>query len=232
MSIPHGECITIPRFLSLPDYSPTVQYVYRLCPQTRECLERMPFEELLKCKKFKVMVPSTCELEGNDRVGVLLILNNNPLTGEKKNWCHWTGSVLGQKTDKYFGPTVIQVATGVLCAIKYAAQNPQSGPSYSEGLPSEWVVETAKPFMGLIISEPVPWSPVSTQFRDLQVKDGSETAEQHHEKKIVEADVSSDGSEQSTTSDITDSETNCPSPHLKMNELLQQENILSPEKVV
>jgi len=23
MSIPHGECITIPKYLSLPDYSPT-----------------------------------------------------------------------------------------------------------------------------------------------------------------------------------------------------------------
>jgi len=64
-------------------------------------------------------------MEGNDRVGVLLILNKNPINGEKKNWTHWTGSILGQETSKFFGPTVIQVATGVLCAIKYAALNPR-----------------------------------------------------------------------------------------------------------
>jgi len=33
--IPHGEGVTLTRTLSLPDYSPTVHYVYRLCKQTR-----------------------------------------------------------------------------------------------------------------------------------------------------------------------------------------------------
>jgi len=48
--------------------------------------------------------------------------------------------------------------------------NPRQGAMYSENLPSEWVVETSRPFMGTIISEPMNWSPESTQFRDLQVK--------------------------------------------------------------
>jgi homospermidine synthase len=232
MSIPHGECITIPRFLTLPDYAPTVQYVYRLCPQTRACLERMPFEELLSCKKFKVMEPATCELEGNDRVGALLILKQNPITGEQKNWTHWTGSILGQKTDKYFGPTVIQVATGVLCAIKYAAINPQNGSGYSESLDSEWVVQTAAPFMGQIISEPMPWSPESTQFLDLQVKEKTahtETIVGKADKKIItENGDSSDESEQSTTSDITDGE----GTKKETLELSISDNILSPEKAM
>jgi len=101
-------------------------------------------------------------MSGDDRVGTLLILNKNPVTGEKKNWTHWTGSILGQETSKYFNPTVIQVATGALVAIKYAAMNPRKGAMYAEGLPSEWVVQTCAPFMGKIISEPMPWSPEST----------------------------------------------------------------------
>jgi len=63
-------------------YCPTVQYVYRLCPQTRACLDKIPFEELIKCTSFKVLEPTSCKMEGNDRVGVLLILNKNPITGE------------------------------------------------------------------------------------------------------------------------------------------------------
>jgi len=49
-----------------------------------------------------------------------------------------------------------------LVAIKYAAMNPRKGALYAEALPSEWVVETCAPFMGRIISEPMPWSPEST----------------------------------------------------------------------
>lgn len=32
MDIPHGEAITISKFLTTEDYCPTVQFVYRLCP--------------------------------------------------------------------------------------------------------------------------------------------------------------------------------------------------------
>jgi len=169
MGIPHGECITLPKFLSTADYTPTVQYVYRLCPQTRACLDRMPFDQLSTCKRFKVLEPSSCKMEGNDRVGVLLILKENPITGEKKNWCYWSGTILGQEMSKYCGPTVIQVGVGVLCALKWAVQNPQKGTTYSEGLPTEWIIEQARPYLGTIFSAPVPWSPESTQFTDLSV---------------------------------------------------------------
>jgi len=40
--------------------------------------------------------------------------------------------------------------------------NPTKGALYSEHLPSEWVVETSRPFMGEIISKPMNWSPEST----------------------------------------------------------------------
>jgi len=183
MDIPHGEVSTLSRFLSLPDYCPTIQYVYRLCPQTRACLEKMPFEQLSHCTRFKVLEPSSCEMSGDDRVGVLFILNKNPITGEKKNWCYWTGSILGQQLSKTVGPTVIQVGVGVLVALKWALQNPQQGPLYPEALPSEWVIEQARPYLGTIYSGPVAWSPKSTQFVDLQADPKTSHVKESVEKK-------------------------------------------------
>jgi len=58
-------------------------------------------------KSFKVLEPSSVKMEGSDRVGTLLILNKNPITGEKKNWCYWSGTILGQEMSKFFGPTTI-----------------------------------------------------------------------------------------------------------------------------
>jgi hypothetical protein len=169
-------------------------------------MDRMSFDELLKCKKFKVLEPSTVEMEGNDRVGILLILNKNPITGEAKNWTHWTGSILGQETSKFFGPTTIQVATGVLVAIKYAAINQRKGAMYSEALESEFVVETCRPFMGEIISAPMPWSPESTQFTALQVKhEGKKTTEAVPEiiKNVLEINATGKvkGNDDSTSSE-------------------------------
>jgi homospermidine synthase len=173
--IPHGEAVTLPAFLTLPDYCPTMHYVYRLCAQTRALLAKIPFDELKKVssKPWRVLDPYNDELEGDDRVGALLILNKNPITGEKKNWSYWFGSILGQGSNKFFGPTVVQVASGVLTALKYMVENPQQGPCYSENLPTSFVIETCKPYMGTLFSAPVAWSPASTQFTDLEVDPSS-----------------------------------------------------------
>lgn len=61
--------------------------------------------------------------------------------------------------------------------------NPRKGALYAEALPSEWVVETCAPFMGRIISEPMPWSPESTQFTELQVKSEKDFNRMKEEKK-------------------------------------------------
>jgi len=128
-------------------------------------------EELKKVQNWKVLDPYNDQLEGDDTLGALLIFNHNPLTGEKKNWCYWYGTILGQGTSKFFGPTIIQVASGVLTAIRYACENPQKGPNYSESLPTPWVLETARPYLGKLGGVISPWSPASTQFVDLEVKE-------------------------------------------------------------
>jgi len=81
----------------------------------------------------------------------MVVLNNNPLTGEKKNWSYWCGSVLG-KNAKFFTPTIIQVAAGVTVGIKWVIENPTKGPCYSESMDSDWVIETAKPYLGTFVS--------------------------------------------------------------------------------
>jgi len=50
--------------------------------------------------------------------------------------------------------------------MKYAVENPNKGPLYSESLPTDWVIQTALPFLGKFVSTPTPWSPPSTQFLD------------------------------------------------------------------
>jgi len=171
--IPHGEGVSLTRYLTLPDYCPTVHYVYKPCPQATAQLENIPLEDLKKIlldiSTCRVMDPFTDHLEGEERVGALLILNKNPLTGEEKNWSYWYGSILGQTDSKFFGPTTIQVAAGVMTAIRYAIENSCKGPLSSEFLPTDWVIEHARPYLGTIFSSHVPWSPASTQFTDLEV---------------------------------------------------------------
>jgi len=66
-----------------------------------------PFEVLKSVKDWRVLNPYEDELEGEDKIGALLVLNNNPITGEKKNWSYWCGSILGQGSSKYIGPTIV-----------------------------------------------------------------------------------------------------------------------------
>jgi len=127
-----------------------------------------PFEELKHIKEWRVLNPYEDKLEGDDKIGAMIVLNKNPITGEKKNWSFWCGSILGQGSSKYFGPTIVQVAAGVITAIKYAIENPSKGPIYAESLPTDWVIQTALPYLGKFVSTPTAWSPESTQFVDLQ----------------------------------------------------------------
>jgi len=114
------------------------------------------------------MDPLHDDLEGEDRVGALLVLNKDPITGEQKNWSYWCGSILGQGNNKFFGPTTLQVMAGVLSAVKYNILNPKEGSKWSEQIPNDFIIENARPYLGELFSGPVPWSPASTQFVDLE----------------------------------------------------------------
>ena len=68
-------------------------------------------------------------LQGFDKIGALLITNEN------KAW--WTGSVMDhvdakQLFDGKFGPTVLQVASGVYAGFRYMMENPQIGTNFAD----------------------------------------------------------------------------------------------------
>ena len=167
MVIPHGEAITLNDSLKAGDYCPTVHYVYRVCKQTKAMMDKMTFDELASVKKWRVLNPYEDDMSGEDRVGALLMFPKNPITGENKPWCYWFGSVLGQGSSEFFGPTNIQVTVGVLSALKYIIEHNQKGPMYPENLPTDYVLKNALPYMGRIVSSEMKWTPPSTQFADL-----------------------------------------------------------------
>lgn len=167
MVIPHGEALTLNRKLTADNYSPTVHYVYRLPLQTKRQMEKMTFQELTNVKKWRVLNPNEDKLEGEDKVGALLIFPKNPITGELKPWTYWFGSILGQGSSSLFGPTSIQVCSGTLTAIKYAIENNFKGPMFPEDLPLDYVLRHTLPYMGKIVSSEMKWTPPSTQFADL-----------------------------------------------------------------
>lgn len=171
MVIPHGECVSLNKTLTAGNYSPTVHYVYQLPIQTKQLMDKMTFKELNSVKKWRVLNPYEDDLEGEDRVGALLIFPKNPITGENKPWTYWFGSILGQGTSKYFGPTSIQVCSGVLTAIKYIVENNSRGHMFPEDVPLEYVLNHTFPYMGRVVSSETKWCPTSTQFMDMSIPD-------------------------------------------------------------
>ena len=167
MVIPHGEAITLNESLKVGEYSPTVHYVYRICQQTKAMMDKMTFDELASVKNWRVLNPYEDDMSGEDRVGALLIFPRNPITGENKPWSYWFGSILGQGSNEFFGPTNIQVTVGVLSAFKYLVMNNNLGPMYPENIPTDFVLKNALPFMGRIVSSETKWNPPSTHFVDL-----------------------------------------------------------------
>jgi homospermidine synthase len=167
MVIPHGEAITLNQALKVGEYSPTVHYVYRVCKQTKAIMDKMTFEELASVKNWRVLNPYEDDMVGEDRVGALLMFPRNPITGEDKPWTYWFGSILGQGSNEFFGPTNIQVTVGVLSALKYIVMNNTLGPLYPENVPTDFVLKNCMPFMGRIVSSETKWTPPSTHFIDL-----------------------------------------------------------------
>lgn len=86
------------------------------------------------------------EIRGVDKVGAMLIMNNNRYLYFFiiRGW--WTGSImddvdahsiLGHK----FGPTVLQVASGVYGGFLWACKNPNAGVTYPEFLDTDFIID-------------------------------------------------------------------------------------------
>jgi len=51
--------------------------------------------------------------------------------------------------------------------LKWGIENPEKGFVYPDDIPKEFILKYAKPFLGKVVSEPMPWRPESTQFIDM-----------------------------------------------------------------
>jgi homospermidine synthase len=163
--IHHGEGISLNRYLGSFDYSPTMHYVYQLNPMTDKLLSNLSESELIDISKknsnWKVLNMYDDKLQGYDNIGALFILEENPFTGKKESYCHWTGSILNTDytlnilNDKYFGPTIIQVMAGILSGVKWMNKNKNQGVVFGEDVDDSFILKNIKKYMGKYYSGPV-----------------------------------------------------------------------------
>jgi homospermidine synthase len=182
--IHHGENITLNRYMATEEWAPTIHYVYQPCPLTTQKLKESSDEKLVEMvadyRNSKVMNVHDEKLEGYDNVGACFLLEENPVTGEKKPWAFWTGSILDTNytqhvlKDPYFGPTPIQVMAGLLSAISYAIEHPTQGMLFSEDIPESYIIKRAKKYLGKLYSGPVTGCNIrGTSMKDLFVGTGA-----------------------------------------------------------
>ncbi len=94
-------------------------------------------------------------IKGEDILGALIM-------GHRYNsW--WTGSVLSIEESRRLVPhqnaTTVQVAIGVVSAIMWMLENPDRGVCIPDDLPYDYILNTAKPYLGKFVSEAADWTP-------------------------------------------------------------------------
>jgi len=151
--IPHGEAFTIRDFFTDKEtgYCPTQCFVYSANPYSKEFIAGLPFETTLQtCDPVcEVIEPTKYELHGYDKVGALLLFNNN------RGW--WSGTIMDEHDsallfDQKFGPTVLQVAAGCYAGFLWMCKNPTAGCRWPDYLDSELILNLAEPYLGRIYS--------------------------------------------------------------------------------
>lgn len=186
MCIPHGEADTITEHLSVYEtgaegdlravYRPSVYYVYQCADVAMESLDEMRNRDYIPQTEYHVLVPKDGGLQGEDRVGVLLMFDDEPvrvLRGETENktpWSFWHGSILSDTNNlvRNFNPTVVQVAASVVAAYKWAKEHPSKGVCWPDDIPHKYILDLALPFLGTMVSAPMTEykPPPSLQFSD------------------------------------------------------------------
>ena len=160
MIITHGEAYGISKMLTLRRrnkliYRPTVHYAYLPANETMSSLHD------LRCRGYELPMKKRIMNDeittGTDTLGALI-------TGHVYNsW--WTGSILSIEEARKLVPhqnaTTIQVAIGVVSAIKWMINNPNKGLCFPEDLPYRDILSMARPYLGKFVSQPISWTPLA-----------------------------------------------------------------------
>lgn len=162
MVVRHGEAFTISDYLTVWDnnkalYRPTVHYAYCCCDAALASLNELEMRSFKLQEKQRIMTDEI--ISGRDELGVLLMGH------DFKSW--WCGSLLdieeSRKLVPHQNPTTLQVASSVLGAIFWMIKNPFEGVCVPDDLPYEEILETAKPYLGPLVSKDSDWTPVKNR---------------------------------------------------------------------
>lgn len=164
MVIRHAEAFSISDHLTVwkgarPVYRPTVHYAYTPCDGTIASLHELRSRNYELQQKLRIMNDEITS--GEDALGALIM-------GHRYNsW--WTGSILDIKESRRLVPhqnaTTVQVAIGVVTAVKWMIENPARGVCLPDSLPYQYILKAAKPYLGKLVSEPSDWTP----FKNYQI---------------------------------------------------------------
>jgi len=158
MIVRHGEAFGISDRLTVWNgqkavYRPTVHYAYMPCHEALSSLVELKARRYQIQPKLRIMTDEiTC---GKDILGALLM-------GHKYNsW--WTGTSLSIEQARKIAPgqnaTTLQVAAGIISAVRYMIENPKKGICLPDDLPHDFVLNIAKPYLGDFISTASDWTP-------------------------------------------------------------------------
>ncbi|MDO8460176.1 MAG: saccharopine dehydrogenase C-terminal domain-containing protein [Nanoarchaeota archaeon] len=162
MIIRHGEAFGISDRLTVWEngkavYRPTVHYVYMPCHEAISSLAELRSRHYDLQPKLRIMTDEI--ISGKDILGALVM-------GHAYNsW--WTGSSLSIEQTREIIPgqnaTTLQVAAGVISAVKWMIENPRRGLCIPDDLPHDYILNEAKPYLGDFISMPSDWTPLKNR---------------------------------------------------------------------
>lgn len=154
--ISHGENVSLVRYFSGYDYSPTTYFSYKVNPVSDDVLERNNEAVLfsIMTNPNLVTMNQTHNVTGYDNVGALLVYEDQFDQNKIKSW--WCGTILSvdyvkkELKDNYFLPTSIQVMAGVFSSVSYALENPNKGILFCEELDDKYILEKTKKYLGVV----------------------------------------------------------------------------------
>ncbi len=163
MIIRHGEAFGISDRLTVydkdnkPVYRPTVHYAYMPCHEAIVSLAELRARNYALQPKLRIMTDEITS--GKDILGALLM--GHPYG----SW--WTGSILSIEEARRLAPgqnaTTLQVAAGVVAAVRYMIENPRKGILLPDDVPHDYVLDIAKPYLGELHSKAYDWNPLKSR---------------------------------------------------------------------
>ena len=148
--IHHGEILDIGTMLKTKNFSPSVAYVYNINPEAEKGLENNKLQDLvdksIDAENNNVMNVYNNKLNGVDNIGIYI-------KSDKIEW--WCGTVLSTDytknilKDLYFGPTVIQVMTGVLGGLSWLLTQ-QKGKYYGRDVNHKFIFKKMNKYLNII----------------------------------------------------------------------------------